>query len=315
MPQLVFGTMTFGTGSGGRIQDRNIMNTILDLVHQKGCTELDTARMYCDGNTEQVLQELQVSDRFKIATKAFPFSKGDLSFDKIQQQFQSSLRALGQEQVDLFYLHAPDHVTPIEETLKAVHKMHQEGKFKRFGLSNYSGWQVMEIYHLCKTNGYILPTVYQGRYNILARDIEGELMPCLRRLNIQFYCYNPLLGGLLSGKYDFDQPVVEGRFDQNTNQGQKYRERFWKKQFFEAVAMIHRVCDAHGLTMVEVAHRWLVHHSLLQQQDAIIIGASSLEHVQTNISDLEKEPLPESVLTVLDEAWLLTKPVVATYYR
>jgi aflatoxin B1 aldehyde reductase len=85
------------------------------------------------------------------------------------------------------------------------------GKFKRFALSNYAAWEVMEIYHICKQRGFVLPTVYQGMYNALTRDVERELFPCLRRLGMSFYAYNPLAGGLLTGRYSYDdlqtQPI------------------------------------------------------------------------------------------------------------
>src|SRR5690606_26118365 len=103
---------------------------------------------------------------------------------------------------DIFYLHFPDHKTPLEETLKACQKLYEEGKFKELGLSNYSSWQVSEIYNMCKNNGWVLPTVYQGMYNVITRDVEKELFPCIRYYNMRFYSYNPLAGGLLTERYD-----------------------------------------------------------------------------------------------------------------
>ncbi|XP_031232899.1 aflatoxin B1 aldehyde reductase member 2-like [Mastomys coucha] len=108
--------------------------------------------------------------------------------------------------VDLFYLHIPDHSTPVEETLQACHQLHQEGKFVELGLSNYASWEVAEICTLCKKNGWILPTVYQrrgkqipayalmGMYNDTTWQVEKELLPCLRHFGLRFYAYNPLAG-------------------------------------------------------------------------------------------------------------------------
>jgi aflatoxin B1 aldehyde reductase len=138
---------------------------------------------------------LQVeSQGFQVATKAFPFKTGDHGALKLQSQFEQSLKALCTNQVDLFYLHAPDYGTEFEETLKVVNEFYKQGKFQRFGLSNYSSWQVMEIYKICEARGYVKPTVYQGRYSVLTRDVEKELFPCLRKLGIIFYAYNPLCG-------------------------------------------------------------------------------------------------------------------------
>ena len=194
-PKVVFGTMTFGEGDGGRITDRGDMLRILKVFQSHAFNELDTARMYCDGNTEQVLAELNVEkEGFSVATKAFPFKNGDHCGSKLRDQFEQSLKALNTSKVDLFYLHAPDYGTGFEETLETVNEFWKEGKFHRFGLSNYSSWQVMEIYKICEARGFVKPTVYQGRYSVLTRDIEPELMPCLKKLGIIFYAYNPLCG-------------------------------------------------------------------------------------------------------------------------
>ncbi|KAI8929603.1 Aldo/keto reductase [Entophlyctis helioformis] len=317
-PKVVFGTMTFGVGDGGRISDRQEMRDILSLLTTYGIDELDTARMYCDGNTEEVLAELQVQPSFKLATKAFPFQPGMHEPARLWKQFRESMAALKSQTVDIFYLHAPDHPTPIADTLGAVNEMHAQGLFKEFGLSNYSAWQVMEVYGICKANGYVLPTVYQGRYNAISRDVEPELFPCLRKLGIRFYAYNPLSGGLLTGKYEMAAVPTEGRFVPTTVQGDRYRQRFWNETYFEVLGQIKEVVAAHGLTMQEVAHRWIAHHSKLDfaKGDAIIIGASSLAQARENLADIHKtEPLPVAVLAALDVAWHQTMFLAPTYFR
>lgn len=142
-----------------------------------------------------------------------------LTHDSVMNQAKSSLQRLQVQPnvaappVDILYLHAPDHNTPIAETLTAVNDLHEQGVFKRFGLSNYSAWEVMEIYHICLSKGYIKPTVYQGMYNALTRVVEDELMKCLSYLNIAFYAYNPLAGGILTGRYVYDEtPKEPGRY-------------------------------------------------------------------------------------------------------
>ena len=183
--KVVLGTMTFGTGEGGRISDLQTIKEILNSFKKTQNDELDSARMYCGGNTEEVLGILKVQENFKLATKAFPFKPGMHSEKELKTQFEQSLEALGTKAVDIFYLHAPDHSTPFEETLKACDDFYKAGKFKELGLSNYSAWQVMEIYKICQSKNYILPTVYQGRYSVLTRDVESELMPCLRKLGLR----------------------------------------------------------------------------------------------------------------------------------
>lgn len=121
----------------------------------------------------------------------------------------------------MWYLHGPDRTTPYEVTLKAVNDLYKEGKFKRFGISNYMSWEVAEIVAICTTNGYIMPTAYQGIYNAIHRKIEPELFPCLRKYGIAFYEFNPLGGGFFTGRYRSLHDEVEpgSRFDPDRLQG------------------------------------------------------------------------------------------------
>ncbi|KAJ3032819.1 hypothetical protein HDV00_007042 [Rhizophlyctis rosea] len=264
----------------------------------------------------QVLAQLHVQKTFKLATKAAPYEPGKHKPAELKAQFRASLKALNTNRVDIFYLHMPDHATPYAETLSAVQELYEEGLFGELGLSNYAAWEVMQIWYICKTNGYILPTVYQGMYNAITRDIERELIPCIRELGIRFYAYNPLCGGLLSGHYKFEEVPTEGRFSSG-NQGDMYRARYWNEVYFNAVESIKAACLASNVTVVEAAHRWAVHHSKLDfsKGDAIIIGASSYAHAKTNLEDCEKAALPDSVVKAFDEAWLKTKSVAPTYNR
>ena len=155
--KLVLGTMTFGQGE--RIADPETVKSILDFFYDAGFDELDTARMYDDGKTE-VMLGLIGDQRFKIATKAFPFQPGMLSKSQLPDQLAQSMAAL-KLPIDIFNLHQPDYATPIEETLETVNELYVKGYFKAFGLSNFSAWQVADIYRICQQNGYIRPTVYQ----------------------------------------------------------------------------------------------------------------------------------------------------------
>jgi aflatoxin B1 aldehyde reductase len=308
--------MTFGVGDGGRIEDLNEIQRIVELYKQYG-NELDTARMYCDGNTEEVLGQLDVHAEFKVATKVFPFKPGDHEPERLKNQFQLSLDALGVEFVDILYLHAPDYTVPFEITLKAIDELYSEKRFKEFGLSNYSAWQVMEIYKMCETNGYVKPSVYQGRYNIISRDVELELLPCLRKLNIRFYAYNPLSGGLLAATLRMDSAPQSGRFQPTSSQGQKYRERFWKEKYFKTLETYSLLCKEFNLDPVEVALRWLNHHSELvhASDNGIIIGASSYQQASTNLEFLTRPPLPDLLVQELELLWGQLMAFAPTYFR
>ncbi|XP_005544645.3 aflatoxin B1 aldehyde reductase member 2 isoform X2 [Macaca fascicularis] len=221
-----------GTMEMGRRMDAPASAAAVRAFLERGHTELDTAFMYSDGQSETILGGLGLGlgggdCRVKIATKANPWDGKSLKPDSLRSQLETSLKRLQCPRVDLFYLHAPDHSTPVEETLRACHQLHQEGKFVELGLSNYAAWEVAEICTLCKSNGWIVPTVYQGMYNATTRQVETELLPCLRHFGLRFYAYNPLAGGLLTGKYKYEdkdgkQPV--GRFFGNS-WAETYRNR------------------------------------------------------------------------------------------
>ncbi|KAF9319587.1 hypothetical protein BG003_008694 [Podila horticola] len=317
--RVILGCMTFGPeGGGARVKTLPAAQEIISTFKQYGYTHLDTARIYTDGNTEKMMGQLDLTG-LTVDTKCFPLQLGGLARDRVRHSLEASLAALQTDKVQVFYLHAPDYATPIAETLAAVQELYLEGKFVEFGLSNYAAWQVAQIYFLCKQLGYVLPTVYQGMYNMLTRHIEPELFACLDELGIRFYAYNPLCGGVLTGVYDFGGKVEEGsRFDPEAKQGARYRERYWKKEYFEAVKILKQVCQPHGLTMIQVAFDWLQFHSKLQvaRGDGVILGASSLSHITQSLDALkDSKPLPQDVLKAAEQCWELTRESAPSYFR
>ncbi|KAK9703014.1 hypothetical protein K7432_010952 [Basidiobolus ranarum] len=320
-PKLILGTMTFGlegtNASTSAVRIRGIENIkpFLDLFESHGYTEIDTARLYCNGDTETALGLLPMAS-FSIATKVFPLAPHAHSAENLAKTFRQSLAALKAKKVDIFYLHAPDYSTPFEETIKAVNDLYKEGLFERFGLSNYASWQVALIHQMCVSKGYVVPTVYQGMYNPLTRSINRELLPCLRSLNIVFYAYNPIAGGFLSGKFKFDEKVEEGsRFDSKTTFGKVYRERFWNNLFFDSVEDLKNAAKEIDSSLLDATLRWMAHHSGLGPNDGVIIGASSLEHLKENIAGYEKGPLPQSMVDAFDCAWENVKVACPSYFR
>ncbi|XP_026581220.1 aflatoxin B1 aldehyde reductase member 2-like [Pseudonaja textilis] len=204
----------------------NQPGVIIYLIHGEWCggVEVDPVGL----EFKVVSGEAEIKSKVKIATKANPWDGKTLKAQSVRSQLEESLQRLRLPSVDLFYLHAPDHETPVEETLRACNELHKEGKFKALGLSNYASWEVAEICTLCKAHQWLLPTVYQGMYNATTRQVEKELFPCLRHFGMSFYAYNPLAGGLLTGKYkyedkDLSQPPT-GRFFGN-DWARVYRDR------------------------------------------------------------------------------------------
>ncbi|KAF8906057.1 Aldo/keto reductase [Gymnopilus junonius] len=323
---IVMGAMTFGEPGkeGARVHDIKDVEAILDAFRAHGHTEIDSARTYAGGTSEEYLGKIDLlSKGFKIETKLSPNKKlaEFISHDPegLRKNLLKSLEALNVDSLDIWYLHAPDHTVPYEITLKAVNDLYKEGYFKRFGISNYAAWEVAEIVAICKANGYIQPTAYQGIYNAVHRVVEPELLPCLRKFGISFYEFNPLAGGFFTGRYTSldDIPDEGSRFDPNRTQGKNYRNRYWQEPYFDALATVRDIAEKHNLTLSEVALRWVSHHSLLKREygDAILIGASSLKHIEENLNDLEKGPLPDEVVKVLDDAWFSVQRYATRYFK
>jgi len=331
---VVMGAMTFGEQGkeGARVHDIKDVEAILDVFLQHGHHEIDTARVYCGGTSEEYLGKINWKDKgLLLETKLYAYTpsaeeriltpRAPVSHtpEGLRKHLMISLKALNAESIEMFYLHSPDRTVPYEITMKAVNDLHKEGYFKRFGISNFAAWEVAEIVGICKANGYIQPTAYQGIYNAVHRAVEPELFPCLRKFGISFYEFNPLGGGFFTGRYNSieDKPESGSRFDPERSQGKNYRNRYWNEHYFQAVASIRAAAEAHGLTMAEVALRWLTHHSLMSREhgDSVIIGASSLQHIEQNLVDLEKGPLPEDIVKTLDEAWLSVKPFATKYFK
>ena len=284
-----------------------------------GYTELDTAYVYNDGVCEKLLGEvLTALDRpYKISTKVNPRITGKLDADAAYRQLNESLERLGVPGVDTLYLHFPDPATPVEEVLSACADLHGQGKFKELGLSNFPAWMVADVWHLCEKNGWVKPTVYEGIYNPLTRKAETELNDCLNYFGMRFYAYNPLAGGLLTGRYtSYDAAPEDGRFTHRPN----YQKRYWKQSYFDAAAVIKEAAERSGITIIEATYRWIAYHSMLNADrgDAILIGASKLSHLRQNMETVQAGPLPAGVLEAMEKAWQICKadsPDYFTLYR
>jgi len=309
--KAILGSMTFGD-QVGQLDAANMVNTFC----KAGYRELDTAYMYCAGKTETLLGELNKNNGLnncEIATKVNP-KEGGLTAKSIEHQLSSSLKRMGVDSVDLLYLHQPDLDTPIAITLEALDGHYKAGRFQRFGLSNYAAWQVAEIVAICEKRDYAMPTVYQGMYNAITRDVERELFHCLRNFDIAFYVYNPLAGGMLTGKHaDVSTSPTDGRFAGNV----EYQNRYWNDRYFEAVKKFIQACSIEDLKPATAALRWLSHHSGLDSKkgDGVILGASTSAHFENNLDALAEGSLPESVVDALDEAWEISRPECVKYFR
>ncbi|KAK7733009.1 hypothetical protein SLS53_008338 [Cytospora paraplurivora] len=322
-PRVILGLMTFGPdeATGARITTVPEYAKVLDLFQQRGYSEVDTARAYIGGKQEAFTREVGWNERgLTLATKViYPSTPGINTADKVIESVETSLKELGTETIDLLYLHAADRATPFAETLEALDKLHKQGKFVRLGISNFTAFEVAEIVLTAKYNNWVRPTIYQGMYNAITRSIEPELIPALRRYGLDLVVYNPLAGGLFSGKIKSkDFTPAEGRFSDKAVSGKAYRGRYYRDSTFQALQVIEGAAEKHGLSLVETALRWVVHHSELKVKDGndgVIIGVSSADQLGNNLDALEKGPLPEDVVKSLDEAWRISKVDTVHYWH
>ncbi|KAF2844827.1 Aldo/keto reductase, partial [Plenodomus tracheiphilus IPT5] len=282
--------------------------TLLDILRRSNINVIDTARVY--GDSEKVLGELKAAESFAIDTKTPSFVPNALGRESLVNGIQTSLSLLGTNKVNVYYIHAPDKQTPIEETIDVIQELHRQGKFERFGLSNLLPEDVRNIHAYAKSTGGVVPSVYQGNYNAFARTIEKDLFPTLRELGIAFYGYSPIAGGFFAKRpEDLESKTAPGRFDLTTKGGQMYNHMYNKATTIEALRQWIKIAEQEGDSSVNVAYRWAVFHSKLDVAagDAIILGASRAAQLENTLAALDAGPLKEETVKQIDELWSLVE--------
>ncbi|KAM0332491.1 hypothetical protein ACHAQA_002773 [Verticillium albo-atrum] len=270
---------------------------------------LDTARSYGNGASEKALGNKNLGSEFKIYTKApTGVLDGTGKKDMILEFARQSLTDLKVDKVQLYLLHAPDEAVPVEEQMDAIQTLFEQGKFEKFGLSNFSKEQVLEFHSYAKAKGYVLPTVYQGSYSIAVRGNETILFPTLRELGISFQGYSPMAAGLLAKTPEFIEKGT-GSWDPNTLMGQLRRDLYYKPSYMKMLKEFGKLADDLGTGRSSVAHRWLAYHSALDGSlgDELLLGAISSEQLEESLLELEKGPLEPWAVEKIDELWDLIK--------
>jgi aryl-alcohol dehydrogenase-like predicted oxidoreductase len=308
--RLVLGTMTFGSQVDGT--DARAM---IDRALDAGINMFDTANAYNAGESERILGAALEGrrDEVMIATKVFnpmgdaPDDRG-LSERAIHKAIGASLERLGTDYVDLYYFHQPDWDTPFEESLGAMDALVTAGKVRHIGVSNYAAWQICELNCLRARDGRPPVLVSQQMYNLLARRIEEEYAAYALRAGLFDIVYNPLAGGLLTGKHRAgDTPAEGSRFTL-----EMYRQRYWDEAHFRAVERLGSISGDAGMTLLELAFSWLLSRPLV---DAVLLGASSMEHLESNLAACERPPLDDELSKRCDEVWAELRGPAAAYNR
>ncbi|PZE19542.1 aldo/keto reductase [Paenibacillus xerothermodurans] len=308
---LCLGTMTFGNQA-----DKKASFEILDTAYEAGVNFIDTADVYpigrqshaVAGTTESIIGEwLQGKrDQVVLATKCFgamgpgPNEKG-LSRKHIIAAVEDSLRRLKTDYLDLYQAHQFNPDTPMDETLRAFDDLVQQGKVRYIGISNWRAWHVAKANGIADRKNYARIVSVQPRYNLLFRMIEDDLVPMALDEGIGIISYNPLAGGMLTGRYGKNARIEEGtRFALGNNAGAFYQERYWKEATFDAVERYRAWCEEHSLNPVTTAVRWVT------QQPGItsaIIGASRPEQLDASLQAADMDALTEQQVAWLDGLW------------
>jgi aryl-alcohol dehydrogenase-like predicted oxidoreductase len=235
--------------------------------------------------------------------------EGGLSRAAVLKACDDSLRRLQTDHLDVYYLHLPDWSVPIEETLDAMAELVRAGKVRCPATSNYAGWQVAQMISISERKGYKPPYISQPMYNLLARGIEQEYLAMCKEFGVSTVVYNPLAGGLLTGKQQRERPIAGTRFDNN----QMYLDRYWHPAYFDAVEELQGVAARAGRSLVDMSLNWLLHHTAT---DCVILGASKIEHLEQNLDACERGgPLPDDALKAIDQIWHNLRGVTPQYNR
>jgi aryl-alcohol dehydrogenase-like predicted oxidoreductase len=304
--KLCFGTMTFGDGRGmfkaigavGQAAADELVKTSIE----GGINFFDTADVYTEGESEKILgqslKNLKIArQNVVIATKVYGrvgSGRNDIGASRghIMDGVEASLRRLQTDHIDLYQIHANDSVTPVEETVRALDTLVQQGKVRYIGCSNWQAWKIAKALGISELRNLARFDTLQAYYSIAGRDLEREIIPLLESEAVGLLVWSPLAGGLLSGKFsrtnqkpadsrrtEFDFPLVD-------------KERTWK-----ILDVMAPIAKAHGCSPARVSLAWLLAKPVVT---SVIIGAKRNDQLQDNLAAIELA-LTQDELKRLDE--------------
>jgi aryl-alcohol dehydrogenase-like predicted oxidoreductase len=284
---FALGTMTFGAET-----DEAGAHAQLDRFVEAGGTLVDTADVYSDTVSEQIIgrwlaDRPTTRDQVVLATKG-RFSTGpgpnDLGSSRrhLSTALDASLKRLGVDTVDLYQVHAHDPLTPMEETLRFLDDAVHAGKVRYVGLSNFTGWQIQKAVGLAQHGGMTRPVTLQPQYNLLAREIEWEILPACESTGLGVLPWSPLGGGWLTGKYQRDTPPSGAtRLGDDPERGvEAYEPRSRRERTWAVIDAVREIAEQRGASMAQVALGWLVDRPTVS---SVILGARTVEQLDDNL--------------------------------
>jgi 1-deoxyxylulose-5-phosphate synthase len=288
------------TTFGGSLPDADAL-ALVDAAFECGVNFFDTANVYSEGRSEEVLGRALAGrprDSFIVATKLFgtmPDGDRGLSREQVLEQIDASLARLGLDYVDLYQCHAYDDGVPVEETLGALTEVVQAGKARVVGVSNWSGDQIRNAVELAHEHGFAKIVSSQPEYSLVHRDPEQDVIPASRENGVSQIVYSPLAQGLLTGKYRPGEPVADDSRAATRRDGSIWE--YLTDDALERVQRLRPIADDLGLTMAQLALAWVLHEPNVA---SAIIGASRPEQLRDNAAASAVELDDEAVRSIED---------------
>lgn len=297
---LCLGTMMFGGATDAPTSER-----IIAMAAEAGLNFIDTADVYNEGESERITGRALAASQHDwiLATKAAnPMGTGPnqrgLSRKWVIEACDASLKRLGRDHIDVYYLHKEDHLTPLDETVRALAGLVQAGKIRYVGLSNYRSWRVAEICRLCGEAGIDRPVVLQPYYNIMNRQPEVELLPAANHFGLGVAPYSPLARGVLTGKYlPGAQPASDSRA---ARQDKRMMQTEWRDESLVIAQTLKTHAEAKGCSPGQFALAWLLNNRLVTSP---IVGPRTIEQMTDYLGALaigftaEDEVLVDGLVT------------------
>jgi aryl-alcohol dehydrogenase-like predicted oxidoreductase len=283
---LCVSVVGLGCNNFGMTLNLEESRAVIEAALDHGVTLFDTADIYGNrGGSEKILGQV-LGKRRKDIVLATKFGKpmDDAGTTKrasrryIMNAIESSLKRLNTDWIDLYQIHEPDPDTPTDETLKALDDLIQQGKVRYAGCSNFPSWKVVEAYWVAQTQGFNGLISCQDHYSLLARDIEREMIPAMKKYDLGLLPYFPLAGGMLTGKYRRSEPAAKGtRFSKWKDLARRYTtEANWN-----LVEKLENFCAERNHTLLELAFSWLLASPIIS---SVIAGATKPKQVENNIA-------------------------------
>jgi 1-deoxyxylulose-5-phosphate synthase len=310
--QICLGGLTFGS----QVKETEAIS-IIAKAYDSGINFIDTSPVYSETRSEEIIGKAVKGNRhsFVIATKwGVPLGGGGpgvttrpnergLSRNSIMFNVEGSLRRLQTDYIDLAYAHEPDYDTPIEETLRAFDDLVHVGKVRYIGCSNFTVWQMCQALRVSEIRNLARYVCVEPPYNLITRDIETELLPLCADEGIGVCVYDPLAGGLITGKYKPDHLPTEGRFTLGAI-GKRYFDRYWSNANFEAIEQFKKLAAERSLTLPQFALAWILDNPNIT---SVINGINSVPRLEENILALDIKISTEEK-QVCDQVWSAFRP-------